>query len=215
MRSESPDITNQEGLPPTRPVTIPLEICYSVIECLHSSKPELARCSLVCQAWLHSTRSHLFHTLDLVPEYDTSGLFSRRPKDSGLPIIPLKTLSEIVSALPRIQVLKLIALRIDLQQSDDIAPARKDSMTVYDEHRHRRDRPVEQFSLEELLIRSCSSSRGLVHTVEDTNSTLRIFRSIGCLVWEVAQWSHPTTTYLMLSPSWLRLRCKSTRWSSR
>ncbi|KAL6309336.1 hypothetical protein BKA93DRAFT_353108 [Sparassis latifolia] len=43
--------------------TFPPELCDMVIDYLYDNEPALEACSLVCRAWLQSTRYHLFHTV--------------------------------------------------------------------------------------------------------------------------------------------------------
>lgn len=100
----------------------------------------------------------------------------------------------MIPALPRIQVLKLIALALDPKQSDDIESAQEDRVDVSDNRRHHKDGFAGQPSLKELHINSCSSSRHLSHTVADTMATLRLFHSVGRFVWELAFWVPPRTT---------------------
>ncbi|KAI0739052.1 hypothetical protein C8Q80DRAFT_226386 [Daedaleopsis nitida] len=84
-------------------------------------------------------------------------------------------------------ILKLVFICIDSEQSIGIDAA---CMGASDDHRPRKDDNTQGTSLEELHILSCTSSRGVVHSVADTVVMLRIFRGIGRLVWEMRAWIH-------------------------
>ena len=46
----------------------PQELCDHIFETLRNDSLSLKRCSLVCKAWLHATRTHLFRRVILTPK---------------------------------------------------------------------------------------------------------------------------------------------------
>jgi hypothetical protein len=46
----------------------PQELCNHIFETLQNDSLSLKRCSLVCKAWLHATRTHLFRQVILTPK---------------------------------------------------------------------------------------------------------------------------------------------------
>ena len=46
----------------------PQELCDHIFETLRNDSSSLKHCSLVCKAWLHATRTHLFRRVILTPE---------------------------------------------------------------------------------------------------------------------------------------------------
>ena len=59
------DESGHKGLPQI--ADLPRELLDIIIDHLHSDKISLKACSLVCHAWLDSSRYHLFREIRLVP----------------------------------------------------------------------------------------------------------------------------------------------------
>ena len=47
---------------------LPQELCHHIFETLQNDSLSLKHCSLVCKAWLHATRTHLFRRVILTPK---------------------------------------------------------------------------------------------------------------------------------------------------
>lgn len=56
---------------------VPLELWDNIIDHLWDNCKSLATCSLVCRAWLPSTRIHLFHTVMLTP-FTSDGKYTEK-----------------------------------------------------------------------------------------------------------------------------------------
>ncbi|KAF8888059.1 hypothetical protein BD779DRAFT_475827 [Infundibulicybe gibba] len=51
----------------TKPIVLPQEVIDSALDHFHSNPVALKACALVCHAWLHTSRTHLFRKVSLQP----------------------------------------------------------------------------------------------------------------------------------------------------
>lgn len=79
----------------------PQDICDHVIETLRNDFSSLKQCSLVCRAWLHATRTHMFRRVILTPQNI----------DPFIPLI-LDSRSSVLSNVRSLELRGIISLNI-------------------------------------------------------------------------------------------------------
>ena len=118
----------------SRSPRLPLELCHYIITFIHNDSSTLARCSLVCRAWLSATRACIFRSLVIESEgkYRRSlRTFVDHPHLArhvqelcivGTMLVPHRAFGELFAVTPGLPQLKSLCLQHRAFLDDHVAP---------------------------------------------------------------------------------------------
>ncbi|KAI0760156.1 hypothetical protein C8Q74DRAFT_205572 [Fomes fomentarius] len=190
--------------------SLPMDLLYCIIDTLSADRGTIANCALVCQAWLHPARTHLFHKLYVI---DTAQgrtysdflafvtghvrvaqyihdlfLITRGRSETDIGYLPA-----LLSRLPGLRILRLRGLEI-------VRPMATRSDSAIDDIPPSHNAVPTAFSLDELHVLECRSKFGsLRHSVEDI---LCLFEHVGHLSLELAVEFMPEFNHVTVPLGW-------------